>query len=333
MFVSNEITQTTGALERLPRGLERRSAPRGKRHHITEEKNTDVLPPLTTDTQPLLTLESPKAKVTWRQMAQLRTENKHLRAALEEQQAEMRKIQHEYAQSRSQPNNELAAVHEGHRQDLVYYQTQLQGLMDERNQLSEKQQALEDRYQALQQSVQDTIQEEAHKLVQETIEEALRSPETVTPLVQDIVKTVESHVRREEEKHLIEALYLKREVKRLADVLEQEQQKLQKEQQHLISLQLSAREEANKRQKLLEERLHVRQRVFSVLTSCALLALFIVLEFVCLALFHAPAVGVVSLSILIPVVACILLRIVLETPLEHLKMIYTSAPHRRRIKA
>jgi len=329
MFVANEITQTTGALEGLPSGLAHQSAPSGKRQRITTEKNTDMLQPLTTDTQPLSTLQSPKAKVVGRQMAQLRKENRSLHAALEEQRAARQKLLREYAQLRSKLDQEIAAVHEGHQQDLAYYQTQLQELMNERNQLGEKQQALEDRNQALQ----DTLQEEAQKLMQEATEAAMRSPETVPPLFQEVVKTVELQVRQEQEKHLIKTLYLKREVQRIAHILEQERQQIQKEQQKLFSLQFNAHEQANMRQKLLEERLHTQQRVFSVLTSFALLALFIVLEFVCLAIFQTPFVGVVSLSILIPVVACVLLRLVLETPLDHLKLMYTSAPHRRRVKA
>ena len=110
-------------------------------------------------------------------------------------------------------------------------------------------------------------------------------------------------------------------------------EQLQKEQQQLVSFQLSVREQANTRHKLIEERLHARQRVFSILTSLALLALFIVLEFVCLALFQTPFVGSVALSILLPIVGCVLLRILLETPLDLLKTIYTSAPHKRRVKA
>jgi len=343
MLVSNEITQTTGALERLPSDLERQSALSGTHQRIAEEKSTDALPLLTTtdtlppltrtDILPLSTLESPKAKLVWRQMAQLRKENKNLRATLEKQQVEKQKILREYAQLRSKLDQEIATVHDGHQQDLTYYQTQMQVLMDERNQLSEKLQASADRYQALEQSFQGKVEEEAHKLMQEATEAAIRSPETTPLLVQDVVKTVELHVRQEEEKHLIETLYLKREVQRIAEALEQERQQLHKEQQQLISLQLSAREQAKTRQKLLEERLRTRQRVFSVLTSFALLGLFIVLEFVCLAIFRTPFVGVVALSIVLPVVICIVLRLVLETPLEFIKTIYASAPHRRRVSA
>lgn len=325
MFAPNEITQTTGALERLPSVLERQSAHTAKRQRITEEKHTDTLPSLT--------LESPNVKVAWRQVAQLRKENRHLRAVLEGLRAEMQKALSEYTQSRSEFDQDIAAVHQSHQQDLAYYQTQLQELTDERNQLSETQQALEERYQALQQVFQDTVQAEAHKLMLEAAETTIRSPDAASPLIQDVVKTVESYVRQEEEKHLIEALYLKREVRRMADFLEQERQQLQQEHQQLLSFQLSIREQAIARQKLHKERLDTHQKVVSAVTSLSLLALFIVLEFVCLALFHAPAVGSVTLSILLPIVVCTVLRLLPATPLFTLtKTIYTGAPHKRRIK-
>lgn len=325
MFPPNETTQTTGALEGLTRVLERQSAPTGKRQRIIAEKNTDTLPSLTS--------ESPNAKAAWRQVAQLRKENMHLRAALESKRMEMQKILNESTQSQSELDHEIALVHQGHQQDLAYYQTQLQELMDERNQLSEKQQALEERYQALQQSFQETVQEEAHKLMQEAAEAAIRSSEYASPLIQDVIKTVEWRVRQEEDKHLIEALYLKREVRRMTEFLEQEHQQLQQEQQQFLSFQLKIREQANTRQQLHEQRLSTHQKVVSLVTSLSLLTLFIILEFICLALFHAPAVGSVTLSILLPIVVCILLRMALETPLNSLKAIYQSAPHKRRVKA
>jgi hypothetical protein len=324
MFAPDEITQTTEALERLPRILERRSAPTGKRQRITEEKQTDALPPLT--------LASPNAKVAWRQVTQLRKENRHLQAVLDRQNAELQKLLSEYTQLRSAFDHEIAAIQENHQQDLAFYQTQLQELMTERNQLSETQQALEERYQDLQKSFQETIQEEAHKLMQDAAEAALQAPGNAPLLVQDVVKTVELHLRQEEDKRLIEALYLKREVQRMADFLEQERQQLQQDQQQLLSFQLSVREQATTRQKLLEDRLYARWKVISVITSFSLLTLFIVLEFVCLALFHTRVVGSVALSIIVPIVACILLRIVLATPLSMLKTMYMSAPHKRRIR-
>jgi hypothetical protein len=325
MFAPNETTQTTGALEGLTGDLERQSAPIGKRQRTIAEKNTDTLAPLTH--------EVPSAKVAWRQVVQLRKENMHLRATLESQRTEMQKVLSDSTQLQSEFDHEIALVHQGHQQDLAYYQTQLQELMDERNQLSEKQQALEERYQALQQSFQDTVQEAAHKLMQEAAEAAIHSPEHASPLIQDVVKTVELHVRQEEDKHLAEALYLKREVQRMTEFLEQERQQLRQEQQQFLSFQLSVREQTDLRQKLYKERLSTHQKVFSLVTSFSLLALFVILEFICLALFRVPVVGSVTLSILLPIIVCILLRMVLVHPLSFLKSMHLGAPHKRRVKA
>lgn len=325
MFASDETSQTTGALERLPRVLERHSAHTGKHQRTTEEKNTDILAPLTS--------ESPNAKVAWRQVAQLRKENMYLRAALEGQRAETQKILGEYTQLRSELDHEIAELREGQQQNLASYQTQLQELTNERNQLSETLQVLEDRYQALEKSFQDTVQEEAHKLMQEVAEVAMRSPDNAPPLLQDVVKTVEAHLRQEEDKHLIEALSLKRKVQQMVDLLEQERQQLQQEQQQLLSFQLSVREQAAARQKLLEERFRARQKVTSFITSFSLLALFVILEFICLALFRTPFAGSVALSIVIPIVVCILLRMIVLTPtFKLLRTMYASAPRRRRVK-
>lgn len=327
MFAPDEITQTTEELEVLPRILPRRSAHSahtGRHQRINTEKQTDALPPLT--------LETPNAKVAWRQVTQLRKENRHLHATLEGQRAELQKVVSEYEQLQAGYNNEIAIIHQGHQQDILYYQTQLQELMYDRNQIAQNLQNLEEHYQQLQDLFGSTVQAEANRLVEEGIELALQSPESVSLQVQTAVKTIAAHLRKEEDKHLIEALYLKREVQRMADLLQQERQQLQQEQQQLLQFQVSLREQADARKKILEERHKIRGRVVSIFTSFALLASFIILEFVCLALFHVQVVGSIALSIILPIVACILLQIILATPLPMLKTIYTGAPHKRRVK-
>jgi Fe2+ transport system protein B len=306
MFASNETAQTTEALERLPSVLENESVPYGKRPRISKDKNTDILPSLTS--------EPPNAKVAWQQVAKLRKENMHLRALVEGQRTEMKRVLSEHQQLQTELEESVEA-NQSREQELANYQAQLQ--------------ELEERYQTLETSFQDTVEGEAHKLMQEAAETALQSPDDASPLVQDVVKTVKLHLKKEEDKHLIEALCLKREVQRMADFLEQEHKQLQQEREQLISFQASVREQESLRQKLHKERLSTHQKVISLLTSLALLALFIVLEFVFLALFHTPFAGPVAWSIIIPIVVCLLLRIALATPINTLKLIYKSAPHKR----
>src|SRR5436190_683821 len=227
MFASNETAQTTEALERLPSVLEKESVPYGKRPRISKDKNTDILPSLTS--------EPPNAKVAWQQVGQLRKQNMYLRAALESQRTEAKKIQSEHQQLQAELEESIA-VNQSREEELVTYQAQLQ--------------ELEERHQALEASFKETVEEEAQKLMQEAAETALESPDDASPLVQDVVKTVKLHLKKEEDKHLIEALCLKREVQRMADFLEQEHQQLQQEREQFFSFQSSAREQESVRQKL-----------------------------------------------------------------------------------
>ncbi len=69
------------------------------------------------------------------------------------------------------------------------------------------------------------------------------------------MKTLELQVRQEEDKHLVEALYLKREVQRMAAILDQERQQIEEERHNLLVMQNTAREQAELRQKTLQARL------------------------------------------------------------------------------
>src|SRR5690348_13225759 len=97
MFTPEEITHTTESLEQLPRTYDPRSAHAERRQQILQqkqrEKQTDALPSLTSDTNgalssspatsPPSSSSSPIANATWRQVVQLREENRCLRAELE----------------------------------------------------------------------------------------------------------------------------------------------------------------------------------------------------------------------------------------------------------
>jgi len=158
------------------------------------------------------------------------------------------------------------------------------------------------------------------------------SPDTRPPLLQDMMETVESQVRRVEDKHLVEALYLKREVERMAGQMEQKYRQLDQELQNLLSMQLTVREQAKLRMKVLHSRLHARWAVKSISTTLGMLALLIVLQFVSLILFHVQVGSNLSLSLITPIVVCIVLALVLATPINMIKHFYTGAPHKRRVK-
>jgi chromosome segregation ATPase len=335
MLSSDDLTQTTdelvtgelqtGALERLPRILDRKSLVSERRQSILHQKQiTDALPNLTPDT--------PNAKVAWRQVMQLREENRRLRFDLDEAQTELQRLVADYKALQAEFEREASIIHNGHQQELEHYQSQLNEATAERDRLREAQQQLEQRYQDLYHSFQEMVDEEARKMVSEATKTLTLSPDSRPVLLQEMMETVESQVRRVEDKHLVEALYLKREVERMAEQMEQKQRQLDQELQNLLSMQLTVREQAKLRMKVLHSRLHARWTVKSVSTTLGVLALLIVLQFVSLALFHIQIGSSLSLSLITPIVVCVILALILATPINMIKHFYTGAPHKRRVK-
>jgi DNA repair exonuclease SbcCD ATPase subunit len=334
MLSSDDLTQTTddlvtgeletGALERIPRMLDRKSFVSERRQSILQQKQTDTLPHLTTDT--------PNAKVAWRQVAQLREENRRLRFELEEVQVELQRLVADYQALQSEFESEVSIIHNGHQQEIEHHQSHLREVTKERNRLQEALQQLEQRYQDLYHSFQDAAEEEAHKMVTEAAQTLTLSPEKRPVLLQGMMETVELQVRRTEDKHLVEALYLKREVQSMLEQIQQKYHEFDQELKNLLAMQHTAREQAKMRQKVLHSRLQARWTIKAVFTTLSVLFLLIALQFLCLNLFHVQVVSNLSLALITPIVVCVVLAIVLATPISMIKHIYTGAPHKKRVK-
>jgi hypothetical protein len=333
MLRPDEIDQTTDALEALPsviepfsRTVNRRSASIGRQqdsqHHIFQEKQTDTLP--------ALEFEPPKGRGVLRQIAVLREENRHQRSLLERQRVEIQQLVAERNRLKEETEKALEISQYGLQQEIGHFQERFQEAVAERDRLQESCERLEKRYQEVQSTFEQAIEREAQRQVTEAAQALIESPEHAPVLFQDIAKTIELRLRQEEEKHLIETLYLKREIQRMAEWLEQERKQLQAEQQQVVVLQYSAREQAEQRQKLLHERLHARWKTASVMTSLGLLVLLVVLQFVFLSVFHIRVTSMISLALVAPIVACVVLAFILAGPLGMLRQMYQSAPHRKK---
>src|SRR5581483_6595538 len=210
-------------------------------------------------------------------------------------------------------------VHKGYQQEIEQYQNHLREMMEERNRVQESYLQMEQQYQVLYHTFQDAVEEEARKMVVEATQTVELSPEAVPAFLQDAVKTLEIRAREVEDKHLLEALYLKSEVQRMAEELTAERKLLAEERQKLFTMQHTAREQAELYQKTLQSRLYARWKFKSAATSVGLLVTLIVLQFLTLDLFHVPFVTAVSLAIFAPVILCSLLAFVLAHPLTTVK--------------
>jgi hypothetical protein len=276
-------------------------------------------------------VETPHAKVAWRQVIQLREENRHLRFELEEQRTEMQQLLAEYNVLQAQFDQEATGIHSGYLQEREQYQRHLHALMDERNRLQETYTNLERRYMDLYHTFQDAVEEEAHRMVTEAAQTIELSPDSAPLLFQDVMKTLELQVRQEEDKHLVEALYLKREVQRMAALLEQERQHIEEERHNLLVMQNTAREQANLRQKTLQARLRSRWKLRSITVTVGMIILLVTLQFLFLNLARIKIAAEISFLLLLPIIVCSLLAFVLSGPFSRARDTYFGASHQKKV--
>ncbi|HEY4036004.1 MAG TPA: hypothetical protein VGL94_18760 [Ktedonobacteraceae bacterium] len=323
MPLPDEIAQTTEALEELPRMFGYRNILDGQHEHMLQDKQTDVLPSLTLDNS---------ATVTWWQARQFREENEYLRPLPEQQRAEMQLLITEYNNLKGDFDREIASIHHKYQQEIAYQQQHLHNVIAEHNYLHDAYEKLEDRYQELFHNFQECVEEEVQRKIMEATQTVIQAPEQAPVLFQHLVKTIELQYRQEEDKYLAEALYLKREVYRIAQLLENERQQLKAEHQQLSAQQYSVQEQTELRQKTLQARLQARWKIVSVVTSLGFVTSLVIFQFVFLSLFHVHLTAAISLSIMAPILLCIVLALVLATPVGLLRYTYLSAPHKKKVK-
>lgn len=317
-------------LDPLPRTAKHRRAPSGKRlpahHHILQQQETG---PLTSEFD--VTPSTDSRSLARRPSNKLR-ENKHLRSVLAQQQTELEKSLQDRDQLKTEFEKEIESAQNGYQQTIDALQLRLQEVIVERDHLFEEHARLEQQNQEAQHSLQQTINLESRRQVEEGTRALFEAPNSMPAVFQDVARTIELRLRQEEEKHLIETLYLKSEVERVAELLEQERIQLQAERQQLISLQYSIREQAETRQKALNDRLRTRWKAASVMTTLGVLVLLVILQFVALALLRVHLEPTITFAIIAPIVISVILAFLLAIPLANLRQIYLSAPHRQKAK-
>jgi hypothetical protein len=204
--------------------------------------------------------------------------------------------------------------------------------MEERNHLQDELATFTQTHQDVLQYFDKMVAEETQKRLQELSETYITSDWPSVPL-QTFVQTAQARAKANGERFLAEALHLKREVERIAVSLEDEQHQLEEKRQQLVVLQHSVSEQSALRYKALDDRLRSRWRAVSVLTSAGLIALLIVLQFVCLAIFRVSLETPVTIAILMPIVVCMFVAFMLATPpFQFIKHAYLSAPRKKKIR-
>jgi nucleoside-triphosphatase THEP1 len=285
MSSSDDANQTTGSVERNERPYNHREFLNERRRNILHQKQTDHLPSI--DSEPL------RGRIAWRQLIQLRVENKRLRWELVE------------------ASKDIETVQCNHQQEIGYYQTQLQNALASRDSLQAEHNELELRYQELYHAFQSAVEEKATKIVDEAARTIELGSEDLPAQVNDVMKTAKLRVRQVEDKSTAEALYLmrqtQRKVNRLEHELMQEREQLALERQKLYNLQNSAREQAELRKRIVEQRLRAQYTLSLVLITTVLLILLPLMQITLFTLLHIQLTQLVVVLLFAPLIICALL--------------------------
>lgn len=327
--VSSEIAPDTGELEAASlsnvssRITDYRSAVRLRRLHMRQQPTTDALSLFHTETP---------TRATPRQVTQVREGNRHLRQVLEVQRAELAQVRDAYTQLQTRYEQDIAVIHSAHRQEIEAHLRQLQEVLDVHGSLQQQYQELEQRFHSLEQSLDTSAEQIALEKVAQAARELEASPEHTPVLLQAAIDTLQRRAKDQEDKHLVEILFLKREIQRMTEELEQKRVQVDAERQNLFAMQNSAREQAELREKWVQARLHARTRARVMVVSIGMLCLLVVLQFVCMRLFNITTTSGIFLALLAPILLCIMCSIILATPASMAKTIYQGAPHKRKVK-
>jgi len=282
-----DYNTSTGPIDRSERVAYRREIINEKR-----QRHTDMLPKIDGD--------SSNGKTASRHTAQLREEYKRFRWKIDEQQH----LIYQYRQTQAQLEREIDNLHRSKQNEIEQYEIHLREAIEERNQLEVTNQELKRRYQELDHSFHETVSEEAKKMVTEAANTIILTPEYTPPLLRDVAKTVELHIKQTEDQHVAELLSLIRQAQYKADLLEQElsneREKIADERQNLLDQQSRINEQAQYRYKTMQQHLQAHWTLVLTLMAAFLLILVPIFQLVFVAM-KVP----LDIAIFIPVIICI----------------------------
>jgi DNA repair exonuclease SbcCD ATPase subunit len=282
-----EYNTSTGPMDRSARVAYRREIINEKR-----QRHTDMLPKINGE----MTI----GKTTSRQIAQLREENKRFRWKIEEQQH----LIYQYRQTQAQLERELDNLYRSKQNEIEQYEIHLREAIEERNQLEATNQELKRRYEELDHSFHETVSEEANKMVAEAANTIILTPEHTPPLLHDVAKTVELHIKQTEDQHVAALLALIRQAQFKSDLLEQElaheREKIAEERQNLLDQQVSISKQAQYRYTTMQQHLQAHWTLVLTLMAAFLLILVPIFQLVFVAM-KVP----LDVAIFVPVVICI----------------------------
>jgi hypothetical protein len=310
----DETTQNTESIERISRPFNRREAVNEKRHNLLQQKQTDTLPQVQAETL--------NNRIAWRQLIQLREENKRLRWLL--------------AEAGRDAGNIAGQSNQHQAQETEQYRERIGVLEAEQERLQEAYHQLEYRYQSLYHSFQSQVEEEAQRMVEDAARTIDFAPTSRTGSFKDVMKTVELHVRQVEDKHTAEALYLMRQAQHKAAKLEQElakeREQITLERQNLHTLQASVREQAELRKRIVEDRLQLQYTVTMTVMTTFFLLLLPITQLVFFSLLHLPLTLQIAFALFAPLLICVVLVAIFSYIRSSTRLITSGTPQKKAVQ-
>jgi hypothetical protein len=168
--------------------------------------------------------------------------------------------------------------------------------------------------------------------VMEAVHTLEHSPEEVPPLLIDMVETLRIRTKQEEEQHLVEIFTLKHEVKRLTEQLEEERRQRETEGQQVVAMRPASNGQMKAYQTTLQAQLYLRWTAIFASVTTGVLFLLVFLQFFLLGLFGIPRAPLLSLSLVAPMVICIIVAVLLAYPRSTMNRVRTGLSSKKVVK-
>ena len=230
----------------------------------------------------------------------MREENKRFRWKIDE----LQHLIYQYRQTQTQLEQEIDNLHRSKQSEIEQYEIHLREAIEERNELEATNQELKRRYHELDRSFHENVSQEANKIVSEAANTIILTPEHTPPLLRDVAKTVELHMKQTEDQHVAELLSLIRQAQYKADLLEQEladeRGKIASERQNLLDQQNRISEQAQYRYTTMQKHIQAHWTLVLTLMAAFLLILVPIFQLVFIAMKFP-----LFIAIIFPVIICI----------------------------
>jgi len=307
MLTPDETTDSTGALERLPRHFNHRDYHSGRRQQILQQKQTDALPALPAD--------GTQGNALQRQLVVLREE--HMR------------LQQQFTDA----EQELATIHRGHFQEIENYEEHIKVLIAERDRLQEQFVQTEQLHQDLSDKFESAIEDEAYKMLAaatQTMELGIDSD--AQTVQEELKKTVKLHIRQVEDQHVAQALYLARQAQHKAALLEEElareRQQITQERAKLYTMQSTLREQAELRKRTIDAHLRSKYAMKTTFYAILLTLPFASIQLLLMTVLHTTVI----LALVIAFLACLFIATAFLGFRSSMGGIFSSVPRKEAAK-